>query len=93
LTAPTFAPSTSVEDGGTVMVNSSSGLEAPQIRPWEVRVGDVIGASGLRYTVKLIGGPQATPKQWTFFGRDDDGRQHTSTFGEGDLVSRFAKAS
>ncbi len=70
-----------------------NGSGAPQVRPWEVRVGDVIGTSELRYTVKLIGGPQATPKQWTFFGRDDAGRQYTNTFGEGDLISRFAKAS
>jgi len=70
-----------------------NGFGAPQVRPWEVRVGDVIGTSELRYTVKLIGGPQATPKQWTFFGRDDAGLQHTNTFGEGDLISRFAKTS
>jgi hypothetical protein len=67
--------------------------DAPQVRPWEVRVGDIIGTGRLRYTVKLIGGPQTTPKQWTFFGRDASGRQHTDTFGENDLVSRFAKAS
>jgi hypothetical protein len=70
-----------------------NGYDAPQIRPWEVRVGDVIGTSELRYTVKLIGGPQTAPKQWTFFGRDDTGRQYTNTFGEDDLVSRFAKTS
>ncbi|MDR3654584.1 MAG: hypothetical protein P4L48_02615 [Mycobacterium sp.] len=72
-------------------VGNASG--APQVRPWEVRVGDVIGTGEKSYTVKLIGGPQTAPKQWTFFGRDDSGRQYTSTFGEGDLVSRFAKAS
>ncbi len=70
-----------------------NGLDAPQVRPWEVRVGDIIGTSKLRYTVKLIGGPQATPKQWTFFGRDDAGRQYTNTFGEGDLLFRYARAS
>ncbi len=70
-----------------------NGFDTPQVRPWEVRVGDVIGTSSRQYTVKLIGGPQATPKQWTFFGRDDSGRQYTSTFGENDMVSRFAKAS
>jgi len=29
----------------------------------------------------------------TFFGRDAEGLQHTSTFGEDDLVSRYAKIS
>lgn len=70
--------------------------DAPQIHPSQVRVGDIIGTiqpSPLRYTVKLIGGPQITPRQWTFFGRDDTGLQHTSTFGEDDLVPRYAKAS
>ncbi|CPR12273.1 hypothetical protein BN971_03567 [Mycobacterium bohemicum DSM 44277] len=69
-----------------------TGHDAPQVRPWEVRVGDVIGTTGLRYTVKLIGGPQTTPKQWTFFGRDDAGLQHTDTVGEGDFISRYASA-
>ncbi|MFZ1179140.1 MAG: hypothetical protein WAO15_23370 [Mycobacterium sp.] len=70
--------------------------DAPQIHPSQIRVGDVIGtmqSAQLRYTVKLISGPQATPRQWTFFGRDDNGLQHTSTFGEDQLVSRYAKAS
>ncbi|MGO9928365.1 MAG: hypothetical protein ACLPLP_20170 [Mycobacterium sp.] len=73
-----------------------SGCDAPQIHPSQIRVGDIIGtarAIGLRYTVKMISGPQATPRQWTFFGRDAEGLQHTSTFGEDDLVSRYAKTS
>jgi hypothetical protein len=68
--------------------------DAPQIHPSEIRVGDVIGtmkATNLRYTVKLIGGPQTSPRRWTFFSRDDNGMQHTSTFGEDDLVRRYAK--
>jgi hypothetical protein len=67
--------------------------EAPQIHPSEIRVGDIIGTidpSHLRYTVKLIGGPQKAPRQWTFFGRDDIGQQHASTFGESDLVRKYA---
>ena len=67
--------------------------EAPQIHPSEIKVGDIIGTidpSHLRYTVKLIGGPQKTPRQWTFFGRDDVGQQHASTFGEKDLVRKYA---
>jgi hypothetical protein len=67
-----------------------------QIHPSQIRVGDVIGAKrgiDLRYTVKLIGGPQASPAQWTFFGRAVDGIQHTSTFGDDDLVRRYAKDS
>lgn len=67
--------------------------DAPQIHPWEVRVGDVIGTVGSserRIAVKLIGGPQKAPKQWTFFGRDDAGLQHTSTYGEADMVRRYA---
>jgi hypothetical protein len=70
--------------------------DAPQIHPSQIRVGDVIGATrptGLRYTVKLISGPQATPRQWTFFGRDAEGLQHTRTFGEDDLVCRYTEAS
>jgi len=70
--------------------------EAPEIHPSEIRVGDVIGTvdpTHLRYTVKLIGSPQKSPKQWTFFGSDDRGRQHTNTFGEAQLVRRYAKAS
>ena len=68
--------------------------DAPEIHPSLVRVGDIIGTepAQLRYTVKLISGPQVSPRQWTFFGRDADGRQQTSTFGEDDLVRRFAKA-
>ena len=69
---------------------------APQIHPSKVRVGDIIGTlrpPELRYTVKMISGPQSAPRRWTFFGRDDNGTQHTSTFGEDELVRRYAKAS
>lgn len=69
--------------------------DAPQIHPSEIRVGDVIGtmrATNLRYTVKLVSGPQTSPRRWTFFSRDDKGMQHTSTFGEDELVRRYAKA-
>jgi hypothetical protein len=68
--------------------------DAPEIHPSEIRVGDVIGATHpgqLRFTVRLIGAPQKIPRQWTFFGRDDQGLQHTSTFGENELVRRFPK--
>lgn len=70
--------------------------DAPQIHPSQVRVGDIIGTlheTKLRLTVKLIGGPQTAPRQWTFFTRDDNGMQRTSTFGEDELVRRYAKAS
>jgi hypothetical protein len=70
--------------------------DAAQIHPSKIRVGDVIGTlrpPQLRLTVKMISGPQATPRRWTFFGRDDNGRQHTSTFGEDELVQRYAKAN
>ena len=70
--------------------------DAPEIHPSDIRVGDVIGTadpSHLRYTVKLIGAPQKIPGKWTFFGRDDQGLQHTSTFGENMLVRRYAKAA
>jgi hypothetical protein len=70
--------------------------EAPQIHPSEIQVGDIIGTirpTHLRYTVKMISGPQVSPRQWTFFGRDDRGLQHTNTFGEDELVRRYAKAS
>ena len=68
--------------------------DAPEIHPSLIRVGDSICAEETHqgYTVKLISGPQVSPRQWTFFGRDADGRQQTSTFGEDDLVRRFAKA-
>lgn len=70
--------------------------DAPQIHPSQIRVGDVIGTlrpTALRLTVKLISGPQATPRQWTFFSRDDNGLQRTSTFGDDEFVRRYAKAS
>jgi hypothetical protein len=70
--------------------------DAPEIHPSEIRVGDIIGtteSNHLRYTVRLIGAPQKMPRQWTFFGRDDNGRQYTNTFREDELVRRYAKAS
>ncbi len=70
--------------------------DAPEIHPSQIRVGDIIGTlrqSDQRYTVKLISGPQTTPRRWTFFGRDDKGLQHTNTFGENELVRRYLKAS
>ncbi len=69
--------------------------DAPEIHPSEIRVGDIIGALDpphRGYTVKLISGPQVKT-QWTFFGSDDAGLQHTSTFREHELVRRYAKAS
>ncbi|BBZ44692.1 hypothetical protein [Mycobacterium parmense] len=68
--------------------------DAPRVHPRDIRVGDLIGTldqTEMRYTVKLIGEPQKNPKQWTFFGRDDNGRQHTGTFRESDMVCRYAK--
>jgi hypothetical protein len=68
--------------------------DAPEIHPSRIRVGDTIGTlqqSKVRYTVRLISGPQKTPRQWTFFGRDDKGLQHTNTFGESELVRRYAE--
>jgi hypothetical protein len=70
--------------------------DAPEIHPSQIRVGDIIGTlqpTQLRLTVKLIGGPQTTPRRWTFFSRDDKGQQHTDTFAEDELVRRYAKAS
>lgn len=69
--------------------------DAPQIHPSEIRVGDIIGTvepDHLRYTVKLISGPQTSRGQWTFFGRDAKGLQHNSTFGDNELVRRYVKA-
>jgi len=80
--------------GGMAVLNWS---DAPEIHPSEIRVGDIIGAirsvKQQHYTVKMIGSPQKSPKQWTFFGQDDRGLQHSSTFSEDDLVRRLAKAS
>jgi hypothetical protein len=70
--------------------------DAPEIHPSLIRVGDVIGTpreTNLRYTVKLISVPQRTPRQWTFFGRDQKGSEHANVFGEDDFVRRYAKAS
>jgi hypothetical protein len=70
--------------------------DAPEIHPSQVRVGDVIGTlreTGLRYQVKLISTPNADPRRWTFFGRDDRGSEHANAFGENDSVRRYAKAS
>ncbi|BBX43137.1 hypothetical protein [Mycobacterium simiae] len=69
--------------------------DAPEIHPSDVRVGDVIGTlepSRLRYTVKMIGGPQKSPGKWTFFCRDAGGLQHTSTVRDDQLIRRYAKA-
>lgn len=69
--------------------------DAPEIHPSEVRIGDIIGTlrpSEYAYKVKLIGGPKKSPGKWTFFGSDADGRQHTGTFGDADLVRRYARA-
>jgi hypothetical protein len=69
--------------------------EAPEIHPSQIRVGDIIGTikpTHLPFRVKLISEPHRTPKRWTFFGQDDNGRQHESTFGEDHLVRRYAKA-
>jgi hypothetical protein len=70
--------------------------DALEIHPSQIRVGDVIGTrrpTELRLTVKMISAPQSAPGQWTFFSRDDNGQQRTSTFGKGELVRRYAKAS
>jgi hypothetical protein len=70
--------------------------DAAEIHPSEIRVGDIISTLGpthLRYTVKMISGPQTSPKQWTSFGSDDAGQQHATTFREEELVRRFARAS
>src|ERR1700730_13169233 len=70
--------------------------DAPEIHPSQIRVGDIIGTmrpTHVRYAVKLISGPQTSPRRWTFFGRDAEGMQQTGTFGEDDLVRRYAKAS
>ena len=70
--------------------------DAPEIHPSEIKVGDIIGSTRPKqelYTVKMIGSPQKSPKQWTFFGQDERGLQHSSTFSEDDMVRRFVKAS
>jgi hypothetical protein len=70
--------------------------DAPEIHPSEIRVGDVIFTlerTHSVYTVKMISGPQSGPRQWTFFGRDDHGTQHTDTYKEDDSVRRYEKAS
>jgi hypothetical protein len=70
-------------------------MATQEIHPSQIRVGDIIGTmapADLRFTVKMIGGPQTSPQRWTFFGRDAEGLQRTSTFGEDDLVCRYAKA-
>ena len=78
------------------MTGQNGGRDAPQIHPSKIRVGDIIGTrhpTPLRYTVRLISGPQTNAQQWTFFGRDDNGVQHTCTFGDNELVRRYTKAS
>jgi hypothetical protein len=84
---------TDVRTGGVAIQNWG---DAPEIHPSQIRVGDVIGTmrpTDVRYTVKLISGPQTSPRRWTFFGSDAKGQQQTCTFGEDDLVRRYAKAS
>ncbi|AGP65394.1 hypothetical protein OEM_38590 [Mycobacterium intracellulare subsp. yongonense 05-1390] len=77
------------------VMSTQNWCDAPEIHPSQIRVGDVIGTrrpTELRLTVKMISGPQSGPRQWTFFSRDDNGQQRTSTFGENDVVRRYAKA-
>ena len=79
------------EDGWVMGIQDWCDL--PQIHPSKIRVGDIIGTmkpSKSRLTVKMISGPQTSPRRWTFFGRDDIGRQHTSTFGEDELVRKYS---
>ena len=76
------------------MTAQNSG-DTPEIHPSQIRVGDIIGApreTTLRYTVKMVSVPSNTPRKWTFFGRDDKGRDHANVFGENDLVRRYVKA-
>jgi len=82
------------EDWVKIMVAVQDWWDAPEIHPSQIKVGDIIGTtqpSGARCTVRLIGGPQTAPRQWTFFSRDSEGLQHTGTFGEDDLVRRYFK--
>jgi hypothetical protein len=75
-------------------VTTQSWRDAPAIHPSQIRVGDTIGTlleTDLRYTVKLVGTPQKTPRKWTFFVRDDKGADYTNVFGESDLVRRYAR--
>ena len=77
-------------------MNNQNWYDAPQIHPSQVAVGDTIGTARpteSRLTVKLISGSQSAPRRWTFFTRDANGQQGTTTFGEDDLVRRYAKAS
>lgn len=70
--------------------------DASEIHPSKIRVGDVIGTrrpTGARLTVKMISSPQAGTRLWTFFSQDANGQQRTSTFGEDDMVRRYATAS
>lgn len=76
--------------GKTIAIDNPE--DASQIHPSQIRIGDIIGTTkpvGLRYAVKLISEPHTTPRRWTFFGRDAKGLQHTTTFGEDDLVHRY----
>ena len=70
--------------------------DAPEIHPSKIKVGDIIGTlreTPLRYTVKMVSVPSNTPRKWTFFGRDDHGRDHANVFGENDLVRRYDKTA
>ena len=70
-------------------------MDAPEIHPSQIRVGDTIGTikpGHLPFKVKMICEPQQSPRQWTFLGQDDHGRQHASTFSEAQVVRRYAKA-
>ena len=80
----------------TSEVAIQSWVDAPEIHPSQIRVCDVIGTlrpTDVRYALKMISGPQKSPQRWTFFGRDAKGREQIATFGEADLVRRYAKAS
>lgn len=70
--------------------------DAPEIHPSAIRVGDTIGTEApdhLPYLVKMISTPQTGSDRWTFFGRDKNGQQHSSTFRTSQMVRRYTKAA
>jgi hypothetical protein len=80
----------------TIQNTIQNWCDAPEIHPSQIRVGDIIGTlrpTEKRFRVKMIGPPQASPGRWTFFGSDVHGQQHEGTFGDDQLVRRYAKAS
>ncbi|MGE2692220.1 hypothetical protein [Mycolicibacterium pulveris] len=68
------------------------------ISPADVRIGDVIGNKGPSWLrtveVEEINGPQThrNQRQWTFYGKSEEGKPVCPTFDEGDEIRLYFRS-